>query len=330
MKGLACLVAWLVLVSAAGHAAVVEGLHSAVVPVADRSDDAFASSLREALAAVLVKLSGDSRVPATAGARALLGNPRQYMTGFGYETSRNGGLALRANFDPAALEAALLARGLPLWGKERPALRLRIALEPLPAGAPPEPGAWLAAADRHAAARGIPLLRPAAADALTVGEADLNAVLAGLAEPGAGAVLLVGEVVQRDPATWDSRWLLAIGDERREHRASGETAESLVEAGVDFAADALGARYAATGGAEARLDLIVRDIRSAEDFGRASSYLRGFDAVRELGVKRVEGSTVVFDVTARGGLALLAQGIELGTLLAPAPDQPGTYRLLPR
>lgn len=95
--------------------------YSATVPVADRSEAARGTAVRQALGDVLIRLSGDPAILQQAGGAALVAKANRYLQQYQYEGIEAGGaLQLRAGFDGAALEVEMHQQGLPLWGRERP------------------------------------------------------------------------------------------------------------------------------------------------------------------------------------------------------------------
>ena len=53
------------------------------------------------------------------------------------------------------------------------------------------------------------------------------------------------------------------------------------------------------------------------------------DSISALFLRTVDNQRVVYEITARGGRAALAQAIGFGHVLAPVPAHSDTYELLP-
>jgi hypothetical protein len=83
--------------------------YTARVPIETDTAEAREQALREALAEVLLRVSG---VPAEP---RMLDQARQWVLHFGVERDDTG-LGLRAGFDGRAIDRALRAEGLPVWG----------------------------------------------------------------------------------------------------------------------------------------------------------------------------------------------------------------------
>ncbi|NGY04673.1 DUF2066 domain-containing protein [Solimonas terrae] len=81
-------------------------------PVADQSDVARDSGLRNALAEVIERVSGPG---SSANAAAIIAGAPQLVQRYAYDNG-NGGLQLVASFDKTAVDRQLRAAGLPVWG----------------------------------------------------------------------------------------------------------------------------------------------------------------------------------------------------------------------
>lgn len=342
-----------VLLMPALHAASVANLYGAVVPVADRSQAETDRGVVRALGVVLVKLTGQRSVLTEPAGRQLLKQAARYVTVVGHETGGNGadGYRLRVDFDARAVAAALREQGAVLWGAQRPQTRAWLVLEDAQGRrfAPDPTYPEVADAVRaQAGQRGIPLAfgqtdaglqaRVAAATPDTVLDALVGETpppVAAASAPVSAPVqtpLLAGVLATVDGLAWQGRWRILIEGVATDWENSADSPAALVADGMDRAADALGRHFAdpaVFGGGVASVPLTVQGIATANDYGRVVSLLRGLDAVTALGVTRVAGTEVTFDIAARGGLPALAQNLRLGSLLAPNPTQPGTYALNP-
>lgn len=345
------LVLAIVLVPAA-HAATVGNLYSAVVPVADRSAAESDRGVARALTIVLKKLTGKSAIVNEPAGRALLGNARRYVTVIGHEAGGNDvdGWRLRVDFDARAVAGALRERGAVLWGQQRPQTYAYVLLDDA-AGRrfAPDPGLpdLDEAVTNTAAERAIPLARGRVDAALAASLAslpaeDLLGALVGDAaadevspEPAAPTApvappRLAGVLASTDGLAWQGRWRIVIDGNVTDFTTAGESPAAVAAAGIERAADALGAHFAnpaVFGGGVAAFALTVQGVQTASDFGRAQSTLRGLDTVTALGVQRVAGNEVLFQVSARGGLPAVAESLRLTPALLPVAERPGTYVL---
>ena len=241
-----------------------EGLYEAARPVADQGEDARGEALREGLAEVLIRVTGDARIAAREGAREVLADPLSLAQQYRYERDSVGpGLRLHMVFDPAALEALLRRHALPVWGRERPETLVWLAVDDgrrrLVSGEDGE--RYARRLERAAERRGIPLLFPLLdlEERRAVTAADLwggfdDAAREASHRYGAASVLLVR--LQREQGVWRGRWTWYAFDETRSWATEGKLGRAL-SAGVDELADALAGRFVVAGGAPEDVRLAV-------------------------------------------------------------------------
>jgi hypothetical protein len=335
------------------HAATVSNLYGAVVPVADRSQAETDRGIVRALGVVIVKLTGQRATLEAPAGRSLLDRAGKFVTVVGHEAGGTDaeGYRLRVDFDARAVAGALRERGAVLWGAQRPQTLAWVLVEDaegrrfVPDARYPE---LRDAVNDQAAVRGIPLARGSvggelAASLTALPPAELLTALVGDSAPltpeptpvaaPVQAPRLAGHLRTEDGLSWQGRWRIVIDGVASDWETSGETAAAVAAAGVDKAADALGRHFAnpaVFGGGVARLELSVQGIASPNDYGRVFSHLRGLDNVTAIGVKRVSGSAVLFELSARGGLPAVTENLRLTSVLQPVAEQPGTYTLAGR
>ncbi len=128
-------------VSDALFPAQLDDLFDASVPVAGKESGNREGGLRDALLAVLVKLTGRRDIAEDPAAANLLGRGRSFLQRYTYEERENPPdpedifaqpvkeVLLHAWFDAVALQRAVRVAGLPLWGRERPTTLVWLAFE---------------------------------------------------------------------------------------------------------------------------------------------------------------------------------------------------------
>jgi len=114
-----------------GFAVQVAGLYETKVVVESQSSSLRTAALKQALAQVLVKLSGNSMVVKIPGIVSALDHPETTLLSYGYQdgTMPDGGdgLFLHASFDPKAIQQLLENAGQSVWGRNRPLILLWIS-----------------------------------------------------------------------------------------------------------------------------------------------------------------------------------------------------------
>lgn len=332
---------WLLLLTLAlaplGAPAVeVADLYAAAIAVPDRDEETRLAAFRDALAAVMVKVSGNRRIAGEPAAFEVLEQAPLFVQQYRYTDEDE----LWAGFDGAALERVMRGAGLPVWGRDRPGVLLWLAVD----WGGGSRGVVSAADDNElrraieavAASRGLPLVLPLfdSTDREQMTFSDLwggftDKIDAASARYGA-AVRLIGRASRGAGSRLFVRWELDLG-------GVVETWQGGLSDGLHRAADEIAARFAARGSGLATRTLIaVSGIGSLADYGRASSYLEGLSIVSGLAVDRVTADTVVFGLELRGDPGQLVRVVDLGRVLEPdvATGASGTeglqhYRLLP-
>lgn len=309
----------------------VRGLYEAAVPVRSQSPDARGPALQDALRAVLVRIVGSRTLPIEA--QDLLPRATGFVQGYGYEAVGAGReLRLRAQFDARAIEGALRAAGVSVWGANRPAHIAWIALKDDgqqrgvldAASAEARAPAVLATAE----ARGLPLQLPAM-DATDRRLVTFNELWNGTASGAEGAsnrynarMIVIGRV-GREGGRWLARWTLLSGEGASEDWTSlGATLEQALEDGIHELADRQAQRFAVRTGNARDLQLRVSGVDSLNDYGRVLNYVRGLGPVRNAQVEAAEPGTLLFRLRVEGDPETLARVIAAGRVLRQRGDDP--------
>ncbi len=98
------------------------------VTVENQSQSVQQSARREALAQVLIKMSGNKSVLGNSAVKAALRQPQAYLRSYRFE-AKDSGLYYIASFDEKALSALLRNAALPVWGNRRPQTLLWLAIK---------------------------------------------------------------------------------------------------------------------------------------------------------------------------------------------------------
>jgi hypothetical protein len=279
-----------VMASAAVHAVTVNDLYEVSQPVQTTRDAAFVDALRT----VVIRVSGQRDAPTKLG--ATLNNPRQYVQKFGF-TSEG---VLEVGFDSVSIDRLLTNAGLPIWGRERPAVL--VLLEITDANGTHLVDAQSSNSDRDplnavARDRGVPLRWPTSdVQATLVTASSTDELLQLAAKFGANAVL-AGH--RADGAV---RWRLISSD------GVSETV-GTPEDGVQFAADRFAQTFAASG--SQTLELEISGITNLDAYASTLNYLESMTLVRAVSLEQVSGDQMRFRLAVRGDADTLRRAIAL-------------------
>jgi hypothetical protein len=303
-------------------AVTVRDLYVAAVPVAQRSGEPPPEALQAAMQAVLVKLSGRRDIAADPRAAELVADPAPYVQQTGF-TDRG---LLRVGFDPPTVRTSLLARGLPLWGDDRPAVLLWLAVdvggERSIVGADDQSGVQEALLT-IAGERGLPLQLPLldAEDLARLRFGDIwggfdESLLEAAARYGADAVLIgraAGPALEQLSVSW-----------RLVHGGSVEDWRGTLLDGAEHCADVLADRYASVAaGVEQPLRVSVSGLDSGEAYARVLHYLQSLTLVDAVRVEHAAGTRLELTLLTRAEAAKLARQLELSGFLVS--DEGGAF-----
>ncbi|MEK6807373.1 MAG: DUF2066 domain-containing protein [Pseudomonadota bacterium] len=306
------------------HAAV--DLFQTRVPVADQSEPARAVAVRDALAAVLVRVTGDARVAESSDARTLIQKAATYLQGSSYE-QKNESLLLRTTFDGQALAAALQAAGLPMWSANRPTHLLWIGVD----GAEPRildagDSEMLAPLREAAEARGIPLTLPRgdAADLDAVKPADVfvgeaDGLLKASRRYATDQIVTVW--ASSSGPRWSANWsLLSAKGVTQQWQSGGDSAETALASGLQTLADFEARQFAirGTSAAVAQTAVEVEGIRSLADYALVLNYLKQLNRTKNVQTSSVQATRVVFQLRIEGSETELVRALAAGSVLREA------------
>lgn len=333
----ACLAAILVCFSTA---ALALDLYTGEVPVKDQSARERGAAMSEALAQVLVKVSGDPDAAAAPGVADRLSGAASLVQQFQYRTVKRPTvdpdqpdetvLLLSARFDPSMVENVLGEAGLPRWGEQRPTLLIWLVRqeqegrELVALGDPVIADAIQRAADR----RGLPVLFPLL-DLVDQQAVPVREVWGGFTEPLKQAserygtdTFLLGRL-SGGQGDWQARW--TVFDQGREdyHENSGADPRDVVSEGVNFAANVLGARYAVPIAEQSatQVTVAVDGVRSMDDYNRLMDYLNRLTIVKRAEPVATEDDRLTLQLSLLAGLDRFDQIIAIGEVLQPANNE---------
>jgi uncharacterized protein len=295
-------------------------IYQTTVPVADRSEASQSAAFQAAMRVVLIRVTGRRSADEDAALAPLLGNARRYVQQFrGAPDSQ-----LWVAFDGPAIERWLTQNGQPLWGRDRPSTFVWLGVQ-----TGPQAGILVTADDASelkgaivaaAAARGVPLLWPSAADldknhldySSVSGTGSVNAGSGSLGELahrlGADAVL-IGRA-SNATASAGVRWTHQFQDRSSEVAGTVE--------GVNRAADTYASLFAASG-ALAPVDIEVSGVADLKDYASVQTYLESLSFISHVSVQALTGDVVKYRLTTRGGVESLQRALALNGRLQSLP-----------
>lgn len=306
--------------------AEVAALYTAEVAVDREAEDPRADAYRIALFDVLLRVSGGELTRDPELVDALFPDPAAYVVRF-----RPGpDDTLFVTFDGEALEDVLKSAGQTVWGSDRPATLVWLAVdwgdgerEILGADDPLQNLEDERAADRYrllrervlklAERRGLPVLLPLL-DAEELGRVTFADVRGGF-----------DEIVLESSARYDvssiliglvdasgreaGRWRHYLGTERT--AMLGEPEQVMPQV-----ADRLSRAFAVRGDAPLRtVVLTMAGVQTVDAFGELQQRLGGIEAIERFAIEEVVGDRIRYSVDVRGGAERLARALRFAGFL---------------
>ena len=325
----------------------VSGLYEAEVAVKGQGDAERNRALKEALAEVLIKVSGNRNVISMAALQQVLSRPMELAQQFRYRelpkvenqqdspfpqaamgTQEPVKQVLWVSFDAQAVNQALNNAGLPVWGRARPSTLVWLAVED-------DNERYLLGGDSHpdvqeqirheAQRRAVPVLIPLLdlEDQANLRFTDVwgnfQEVIVEASGRYQAEALWVGRVYRQFDNLWQARWSLYLEDDKQYWEITADQPIDVIASGIDGLADALSAKFSKI---ISEMDfntvkVLVTDVHTLEDYARIKKYLHSLDPVTQLQVEEVSTPTVMFMLGIRSDRAELEQAIGFGSTLAP-------------
>lgn len=270
-------------------------IYEGEVALAAEESETSERALREALAQVLVKVSGDRSLLADPTLPAALAEARQLAVLVSTRDAGHGnGRTLAVNFDPGRVHDLLTTIGRPIWQADRPTLLVWLAIDD---GVQKQIAnanqiAALTALTQRAQARGLPVMLPRMdgvdlnrINPVTLWSAPPQTVIAASQRYGVSTMLVI-RLTRGAP--WRARYTLIDGRSVEDWELSDAQSNPLLAAAIDGVGDRLARRYAVEpqGTAIGSVEWWVDGVDSAQDYALVLGYLGKLEFVRNLQVMR--------------------------------------------
>jgi hypothetical protein len=320
------------LLAGVARAEMVTDLHTATVPVANQGSKALATASRQALAEVLVKVSGSRQVLANPQIKQALSGARGQVQQYSYARGRPPGneLMVDVEFDRAYVLDLVRQAGAPLWTANRPTVLAWVVVDAeegryfINWDSKPEEAQLLA---DEFSRRGVPVQIPVF-DLVDLGalnlenawRLDAGAIRRASARYNAQDVL-AGRLAKLGSGGSAGDWSYFFQGSRTNRSASVPDLQTFLRNGVEMVAGKMAARYAVspTAGGDGELRMVVLGITSYADYAALVSFLQDLELVERADVQRVQGQRVELHLRSAVDAVQLATLIELNDRLSPLP-----------
>ena len=322
----------LLLAVASSRADIVRDLYSAQVSVADQSAKALAAASREALAEVLVKVSGSVEVLQNPAIKTALKEARAQVQQYAYsrEDGSQGALSARFEFDGSYVTRLVTGSGARLWTANRPQVLVWMVVEDASGRyfvnmdtAPELAAQLLAAFSRRGVPVQLPLFDLADAAAISTEEAWrlYGPALQAASERYGVQDIVAGRLAALSTGNAAGDWSYLSSDNRIDRSVTAADAAAFMREGVSIVAEDMASRYAlvSSGAGESGVSMSVQGVASYADYAGIVAWLEGLELIDHANVERIEGDQIELRLHAQADAGQLAAIIELNERLMPVP-----------
>jgi len=312
-------------------AARLDTLFQADALATGRDPEARQVALQQALATVLVRITGDAAMADSGVVQPLLSKPGRFVAQFRFNEippiapDEAPELRLWAQFDEVALTRELRKLGLPYWGRDRPDVLVWLAVDDngrrflvSDTSQNPFADALRDAAQRNGLPASLPLLD--FQDQQAVSFSDLWGGFQGAVQQASERyrpqVVLIGRV-SRSHSGWKGQWSLLGAGASQNWSAHGDSGEDVVQQGLSEATGLLASQYAVVASDRTSHLMTVQGINRLEDYAQVQTYLTSLSPVEQVQVAMVKGDAVQFSLQLNTSEQSLEQLIRLGRVLQP-------------
>ncbi len=307
----------------------VKNLYDVEIPVTSRESTERIQAFRQALASVLIRITGNNAIATKREVASLFKNPDRYVQQYRYVVTGEdvSPLLLLVSFEGEALERDLTKVGQPIWGKERPAVLLWLAVQERRSryllGEGHSDQQSMESIQMTAEQRGVPLMFPLLdlQDRNQVSVADIIGEFDDRIRQASGRyspdTIVIARATALNDGFWRAHWRMYFGDQSTEWISQGtQITDALVE-GVNQLATELSNRLAVNFGAlrDSSVILTVDGVDTLEDYARLYAYLASLSPVSSFRPYRIESSQMSYWLQLRGDPLALERLIELGGVL---------------
>lgn len=311
----------------------VAGLYSGLVPVADQTAKARELGVRQALAQVLIKLTGNSEIMLTPSMQSFFADPNAYVAAIGFRnipsadksTNQTG---LEVSFARQAIDQLIRQAQLPVLPSNRPKMLVWIVRDDVQMGRgfigdysigddadteiPADAEALLQAFDEAMKRRGMPYQLPNfdLQDQLSLSVNEAWSLRADLIDPASQRYQADGWIALRfyTTSTGEVRgaWLYQSAGRRQLNDFRAEAGEEFMASAVDSLIDSLTRAY--TYVPQLNTNELLVQITGVDSFAKYLAVLAQFkklEVVDSLDIFAVKGDQLTLAVDVEGGAELL-------------------------
>lgn len=323
---------WLTLWAAAPATAEQSvDLYETTTLVSSQRVDERNTAARSSFAEIIVRISGQRDSVELPAIKAAIKRASSYLLEFSYGSTDEiiklddreiAATELHLKFSPQAIDKLLRQTGLPLWPSSRPDVLLWLVQDDRQQGRVySSDDVLLQQLDSAASRRGLPVQHPLLdledqmlASVVSLWTFDSESVLEASARYGADVVVVgrFSEIARGGQSHWIANWQVLRGDGDTLLETQADSAEQVLQEGIEQIADDLASRYAIVID-ESRDGALTLQLAGVNDF---SGYVGAIDYLEDLAMVTTANPIYVSDgqlwlsLEAEGDVSLLLNALK--------------------
>ncbi|HEY3699027.1 MAG TPA: DUF2066 domain-containing protein, partial [Spongiibacteraceae bacterium] len=282
----------LMLAAQGTRAEIVPDLYAVSIPVSEQSTPELQRAAAAGLRELAVRISGRSDAARNPALSGLLASAARYLDQYRYE--RNTGTdtpwLAQLRFAPGPIDNALRGAGLPVWGNNRPALQVWLAVDDGKSRNFVDDNSPVAGALREQLRhRGLLAHFPHDFSGVAIDDVwqldaakiqDAVKIQNGAAHERADA-LLIGRINQMPNANWQGSWALNVSGKQFNAEGEGVSLSAYLAPTIDRIVDSFSPQYAVAANSAAEgIVLRITGVTSFDDYAAIVNYLRHLSLIK--------------------------------------------------
>lgn len=320
-------------VASSAQALVVDDLYFQEIPVQGQGDAERLRAYREALTAVILKVTGEERWLRDGAVERAVREAQSFVQEVSYRSSGGGALSqtfITIRFDQDLVDRMLGSAGIPVWDRNRPSILLWLSVQ-----GPDGRRELLGSDSEHPAlaqirefsrVRGVPILIPLmdfedrrSLPADVAWSLDEEAIRRASARYGADSILS-GRVLTSPTGDLVGLWQFLFRDRVETFDSLESDLAAYMQSALSRVTANLAAHFAinlATQPAQEQVTLRVEGIDDITAYVDLLSYIGSLSVVESVSTSLLDGSNIELDVMLSGSTYLFTEFITLGRDLVP-------------
>lgn len=325
----------------------IAGLYRGLVPVSDQSEESRDAGVRDALAQVLIKLTGNSTIMQSPRVQPFLTNPSAFVSGVGFrnlpaldnsDIDADERIGLDVSFDRRAVDQLIRQAELPVLPSNRPKLLVWIIRDDAVEGrdfvSPETAKAVVDSFDRAMKERGMPYMLPNfdLQDQLSLSVNEAWSLRADLIDPASERYDTDGWIALRFYTTSSGEvrgaWLYQSSGRRQLNDFRAAPGEAFMADAVGSLVDSLTRAYTYIPQLDTSQMLVkIAGVDSFADYQAVLAQLNKLELVDSVELFAVQGDQLTLAIEAEAGADLLRSALVRSRRFDSQPQLEGSNQL---